>query len=82
MISPRIITKARNLRLHFKSKSSRHEFVFYILEAIIRNYYHAKKEHEYMALTKPNINNKNMHFLQLHEGRSEHSSQRNVHFQP
>ena len=59
-----LATKARNLRLHLKGDSLRHEHDFDILEAIVRENYYNGKQHEFMGLTKPEIG-KNFAFLTL-----------------
>ena len=50
-----LATNARNLRLHLKGESIRHAHVFYILECIVKESYYAGKQHEYMGLTKPEV---------------------------
>ena len=59
-----LATKARNLRLHLKGESIRHAHAFDILEAIVRESYYAGKPHEFMGLTKPELD-KNFAFLTL-----------------
>ena len=59
-----LATKARNLRLHLKGDSLRHEHNFDILEAIVRENYYNGKQHEFMGLAKPEIG-KNFAFLTL-----------------
>ena len=50
-----LATKARNLRLHLKGESLRHEFGFDILQNIVRGSYYAGKPHEFMGLAKPEL---------------------------
>ena len=59
-----LATKAQNLWLHLKGESIRHKHAFDILETIVRESYYAKKQHEFMGLTKPEID-KNFAILTL-----------------
>ena len=59
-----LATKARNLRLHLKGESLRHEHAFNILEAIVRENYYNGKQHEFMGLAKPEFE-KDFAFLTL-----------------
>ena len=59
-----LATKARNLRLHLKGESIRHEHAFDILETIVRESYYTGKQHEFMGPTKPELD-KNFVFLTL-----------------
>jgi hypothetical protein len=53
-----LATKARNLRLHLKGESLRHENAFDIFEAIARESYYTGKQHKFMGLTKPELDKK------------------------
>ena len=59
-----LATKAHNLRLHLKGETLRHEHAFNIFETIVRESYYNGKQHEFMGLTKPELD-KNFAFLTL-----------------
>ena len=50
-----LVTKARNFRLHLKGESLRHEKAFNIFEALVQKNYYSGKQHEFMGLTKPEL---------------------------
>ena len=55
--SYKLATNARNLRLHLKCDSLRHEYAFDILNAIVRKNYYNGKQHEFMGLAKLELSN-------------------------
>ena len=57
-----LVTKARNLRLHLKGDSLRHEFASTIFDTLVRESYYSGFQHEFMGLTKPELD-KNFVFL-------------------
>ena len=59
-----LATKARNLRLHLKGETLRYEHAFNIFETITQESYYNGKQHEFMGLTKPELD-KNFAFLTL-----------------
>ena len=59
-----LATKARNLRLHFKGETLRHENAFTIFSTIVQESYYFDLQHEFMGLTKPDLNKK-ISFLTL-----------------
>jgi len=50
-----LVTKARNLRLHLRGETLRHEHAFSIFESLVQESYYSGHQHEYMGLTKPEI---------------------------
>ena len=59
-----LATKARNLRLHLKGETLRHENASTIFECLVQNSYYNGHQHEFMGLTKPEFD-KNFAFLTL-----------------
>ena len=59
-----LVTKTRNLRLHLKGESLRHETAFTILKSIVHESHYIGHQHEFMALIKPEVD-KNFAFLTL-----------------
>ena len=59
-----LATKARNLRLHLKGESLRHENAFTIFPTLVQESYYSGLQHEFMGLTKPEVD-KNFSFLTL-----------------
>ena len=53
-----LVTKARNLRLHLKGETLRHEHAFTILKSIVHKSYYIGHQHEFMGLTKPEVDKK------------------------
>ena len=59
-----LVTKTCNLRLHIKGETLRHEHAFHIFEEIVQENYYTGRQHEFMGLTKPELD-KNFAFLIL-----------------
>ena len=59
-----LMTKARNLRLYIKGDTLRHEHASHIFEEIVRESYYNGRQHEFMGLTKPELD-KTFAFLTL-----------------
>ena len=59
-----LATKARNLRLHLKGETLRHEHAVTIFSTIVQESYYSGLQHEFMGLTKPDLD-KNFSFLTL-----------------
>ena len=57
-----LVTKARNLRLHLKGETLRHECASIIFDSLVRESYYNRSQHEFMGLTKPELD-KNFVFL-------------------
>ena len=57
-----LVTKARNLRLHLKGETLRHESTSTIFDSLVRESYYNGLQHEFMGLTKPELD-KNFAFL-------------------
>ena len=58
----KLVTKARNLWLHLKGKSLRHTQAFIIFESLVQENYYSGHQHEFMGLTKPELD-RNFVFL-------------------
>ena len=58
------MSKARNLRLYIKGDTLRHEHVSHVFEEIVRESYYNGRQHEFMGLTKPELD-KTFAFLTL-----------------
>ena len=50
-----LVTKARNLRLHLKGETLRHQHAFTIYESLVQESYYNGYQHEFMGLTKPEL---------------------------
>ena len=50
-----LVTKARNLRLHLKGETLRNEHAFSIFESLVQESYYSGHQHEFMGLTKPEL---------------------------
>jgi hypothetical protein len=50
-----LVTKARNLRLHLKGETLRYEQAFTIFESLVQESYYNGHQHEFMGLTKPEL---------------------------
>ena len=59
-----LMTNARNLRLYIKGETFRHEQASHIFEEIVRESYYTGRQHEFMGLTKPELD-KTFAFLTL-----------------
>ena len=59
-----LMTNARNLRLYIKGETLRQEHASHIFEEIVRESYYAGRQHEFMGLTKPELD-KTFAFLTL-----------------
>jgi hypothetical protein len=59
-----LVTKARNLRIHLKGETLRHECASTIFDSLVRESYYNGLQHEFMGLTKPELE-KNFAFLTL-----------------
>ena len=59
-----LVTKAQNFRLHIKGETFRHEHAFHIFEEIVRESYSTGRQHEFIGLTKPELD-KTFAFLTL-----------------
>lgn len=59
-----LASKARNLRLHLKGDTLRHEHASTIFKSLVHESYYSGHQHEFMGLTKP-ILDKNFAFLTL-----------------
>ena len=53
-----LVTKARNLRLHLKGDTLRQEHAFSIFESLVQESYYNGFQHEFMGLTKPELDKK------------------------
>lgn len=58
----KLVTKARNLRLHLKGEILRYEQAFTIFESLVQESYYNGYQHEFMGLIKPEID-KNFAFV-------------------
>ena len=59
-----LVTKARNLRLHLKGDTLRHEHASTIFESLVQESYYKGHQHEFMGFAKPELD-KNFAFLTL-----------------
>ena len=59
-----LMSKARNLRLYIKGETFRHKHASRIFEEIVRESYYTGRQHEFMGLTKPELD-KTFAFLTL-----------------
>ena len=53
-----LVTKARNLRIHLKGETLRHELASTIFDSLVRESYYNGLQHEFMGLTKPELEKK------------------------
>ena len=59
-----LTSKARNLRLHIRGETLRHTQASQVFEEIVRESYYTGRQHEFMGLTKPELD-KTFAFLTL-----------------